>query len=1014
MQLSPEQLAALTDSVPALISFVDTQYRYRMCNRAYLDWFGLESSEIVGRTVQEVLGDSVWQVIRPRLAAAMGGQRVEFEHQADYRHGQGRFIHVVYVPHRNAAGQIEGIVAFVTDVTDKRAAETIMRQSEERFRAFVTTTSDVVYRMNADWSELKQLVGRDFIADTGDASRGWLQKYIHPDDHAAVLAAIRTAIAGKTMFHLEHRVIRIDGTLGWTASRAIPILDPDGRILEWLGTATDVTVRREADRTLRESEERYRSLFESIDEGFCVIEPLFNERNEPYDYLFHEVNPAFEKHTGMKGAMGRRMLEFVPSMENLWLHNYARVALTGEPIRFEAEHKTLGRWFDVYAFRVGPSASRRVAVLFNDISQRRVAEQALQESERRFRDMADDAPMLLWVTDPTGSCTYLSQRWYEFTGQTPATGLGYGWLEAVHPDDRPGAEQRFLEANRLRTNFRVEYRLRRQDGVYRWSIDAASPRFAKDGEYLGYIGSVIDIQDRREAEDAARHARDRFDIVKDVAQVGFWFCDLPFDTLEWDHRVKEHFWLPADAHVTIDLFYARLHPDDREPTRRAIDASISAKERYDIVYRTVDPTNGAVKWVRAIGRSFHDAQDRPIRFDGVTLDITQQKRDEENLRDAKEAAERAARAKDDFLAQLSHELRTPLAPVLMTAEALAEDAALPDYARQQLAMITRNVALEARLIDDLLDLTRITHGKLTLRVAPCNVEGVLELVAEMIGEDARAKGIRLTLDLAAQKSVVVGDSARLQQVFWNLLNNAVKFTPAGGHIRIHSANTASRGPHGAAMLRVEVSDDGIGFDPNDAEKLFEPFQRGSIGKDPRFPGLGLGLSIARSVIELHAGVIEARSAGPGHGSSFIVELPGVSARPPSPASDARPPIGAAKDPSLRLLLVEDHRPTLDALTRLLSVSGHQVTPAATASEAATLAESQAFDAVVTDLGLPDGNGIDLMKQLRARHGLQGIALSGYGMEDDLKRTAEAGFVAHLVKPVQLKDVLLALRRLPVR
>lgn len=255
-------------------------------------------------------------------------------------------------------------------------------------------------------------------------------------------------------------------------------------------------------------------------------------------------------------------------------------------------------------------------------------------SEARFRNLADTAPAILWVTEPDGACSFISRGWYEFTGQTEEEGLGkdgFGWLDVIHPEDREQAGCIFLEANKKQESFTLDYRLRRADGEYRWAIDAGRPRFGPNGEFLGYIGSVIDITDRKRAEDAMRLSKERFDLVKDGAQVGFWFCDLPLDTLMWDHRVKEHFWLPPDAPVTIETFYERLHPDDRTRARRAMDDSIENKTRYDIEYRTVAPGNGEERWIRAIGRTFYDAQDRPIHFDGVTLDITDRKEAEHAL-----------------------------------------------------------------------------------------------------------------------------------------------------------------------------------------------------------------------------------------------------------------------------------------------------------------------------------------------------------------------------------------------
>lgn len=381
---------------------------------------------------------------------------------------------------------------------------------------------------------------------------------------------------------------------------------------------------------------------------------------------------------------------------------------------------------------------------------------------------------------------------------------------------------------------------------------------------------------------------------------------------------------------------------------------------------------------------------------------------EEALRIAKDEAEAASRAKDNFLAQLSHELRTPLTPVLMSASVLRDDETVPAPVREQLAMIVRNVGLEARLIDDLLDLTRIARGKLALRAEPCDLHSLLGNVVQIVREDAREKRVDLALELAAHRSHLTGDPARLQQVFWNLLRNAVKFTPAGGHIRLSSHDGAcSNGDEKEGRFCVTVSDDGIGFNPAAAARLFQPFEQDGANNAG---GLGLGLAIAHAIVELHGGEIHGESPGRGHGATFTVELPGAIATPAAETRDGR--LALAETPHeapMRLLLVEDHAATLEVLSRLLQKAGHLVTTATTVADARTAAASERFDAVISDLGLPDGTGIELMEHLRATHGLTGIALSGYGMEEDLRRSREAGFATHLVKPVDVSELHRALR-----
>jgi signal transduction histidine kinase/ActR/RegA family two-component response regulator len=364
-------------------------------------------------------------------------------------------------------------------------------------------------------------------------------------------------------------------------------------------------------------------------------------------------------------------------------------------------------------------------------------------------------------------------------------------------------------------------------------------------------------------------------------------------------------------------------------------------------------------------------------------------------------AQAAARAKDDFLAALSHELRTPLTPVLLTVNEMLQSHKLHESLREGLEMIERSVQLEARLIDDLLDLTRISRGHVKAHFEVRDVHRLLLDVERLCRDRGQEKGVQIELHLDAAEHHVWGDMARLEQVFWKLLDNAVKFSPDGGRVEVRTANAAH------ARIRIDVTDHGIGIPPEVLPRLFQPFERGGLASR-NFGGLGLGLAIARALVDLHGGVLSVESEGSGHGATFTVELGTVplpvrqrTERPAQPKPAQRP---------LRLLVVEDHGPTLDVLTSLLQVARHQVKTARDIATARQLAETHVFDLVLSDLGLPDGSGVDLMIELRDRYGLEGIAVTGYGMEDDLQRTREAGFREHLVKPVTLNQITAAIAR----
>jgi PAS domain S-box-containing protein len=376
------------------------------------------------------------------------------------------------------------------------------------------------------------------------------------------------------------------------------------------------------------------------------------------------------------------------------------------------------------------------------------------------------------------------------------------------------------------------------------------------------------------------------------------------------------------------------------------------------------------------------------------------------LRAARDDALAASRAKDDFLAVLSHELRTPLNPVLLLASEAAGNAALPDAVRTDFETIVRNITLEARLIDDLLDLTRITHNKLPMAITLCDVSSLLHSVIGTMKQELEDKALVLTTRWDASTALVMGDDVRLQQVFWNLLKNAVKFTSPRGQLAIATRIPTDK----PGVLEIEFTDTGLGLTAGEITKVFEPFAQGehsAIDGRHHYGGLGLGLAISRKIVEMHAGTISAWSPGRNKGATFLVELPlaptGSQFTTPGKASSkqlTQVPFSVSR----RILLIEDHAPSRIALARLLAVRKIEVTQASSGADALEKAKNNSFDLVISDIGLPDMNGYDLMKILRDRHGCHGIALSGYGMEEDIARSRQAGFKAHLTKPVQIQNL----------
>jgi len=441
-------------------------------------------------------------------------------------------------------------------------------------------------------------------------------------------------------------------------------------------------------------------------------------------------------------------------------------------------------------------------------------------------------------------------------------------------------------------------------------------------------------------------------------------------------------------------------PPDRQNEEPNILRQIRSGQRVDH-FETVRMTkDGRLLDVSVTISPIRDANGVVVGASKIARDITLQKQIKKELQEAKDSAEEANRAKDHFLSVLSHELRTPLTPVLGALSYLERQQDLPEELRSQLGMLRRNVQTEARLVDDLLDLTRITRGKLKLHYEVVDVHDALRAAIGMMQNEIDGKDLELSTALRAKMHHVWADAGRLQQIFLNLLSNAIKFTATGGFIAVRSNADQQNN-----RLTVEVNDNGIGIDAETQKRLFNAFEQNEQSR--RLGGLGLGLSIARSLIELHGGNITASSPGVGGGSTFRVQLNTVQ---PTIASGSTNSPANAPMATCRVLLVEDHLDTRKVMARLLQSFGCAVTEAASVAEALSAADRNEFDVLLSDIGLPDGTGNQIMTELKQRRPIKGIAVSGFGQDEDIKRSRDAGFEMHLIKPISLQILRDTIRR----
>jgi PAS domain S-box-containing protein len=515
-------------------------------------------------------------------------------------------------------------------------------------------------------------------------------------------------------------------------------------------------------------------------------------------------------------------------------------------------------------------------------------------------------------------------------------------------------------------------------------------------------------------------SEDRLAFAVEAADLGTFYCPMPLGEIIWNEKCKEHFWLPADATVNFDTFYRILHENDRERTRHAVERAVYNREPYDIEYRAVAP-DGRWRWIRAKGRAYYDVGGSPTRFDGVTLDITELKLNEQRReatllseRTARAEAERVSRMKDEFLATLSHELRTPLNAILGWSQILTRSNEPSEDVREGLEAIERNARSQTQMIEDLLDMSRIISGKIRLDVQRLVMADVVEAAVQSVRPSAEVKGVRLVPVLDPYAGPVAGDANRLQQVVWNLLTNAIKFTPRGGQVQVLLERVNSH-------LELSVSDTGEGIAAEFLPHVFERFRQADASTTRRHGGLGLGLNIVKQLVELHGGVVRVKSPGVGKGSTFTITFPLAIAQLPDVHESAgrhHPRTTATQgstgdSPSLSgvtVLVVDDDADARSVMRRILSEGGASVVTACSVAEAVHVLPSLKPNLLVSDIGMPEEDGYDLIRQVRAMNADQGgtipaVALTAFARSEDRQRALRAGYQIHVAKPVEPSELI---------
>ena len=667
--------------------------------------------------------------------------------------------------------------------------------------------------------------------------------------------------------------------------------------------------------------------------------------------------------------------------------------------------------------RLGPAVRRAMA----EAADRR----ARRQGEDRYRFLADAVPQVVWTARPDGTVDHTNARWHEFTGLTAEqTRAGGGIAAAVPPDDLPAAAAAWAAAVASGRPFEAEHRLRGRDGSDRWHLVRAVPRLDADGRVAQWVGTAVDIDDRRRAESEHRRTLEQLDAILSHMSEGLAVADGTGHLLSVNaaglriHGIDDLAELPGrvqDLPRRIEFATLDDHPlpADRWPLARVM-AGETFTEYQVRVHR---PANGR-RWVGSyagvpIRNVRGEIEMAVVTFRDVTAqaraeaELAQAKRDADQARDAAEAANRS---KDDFLATLSHELRTPLNAILGWTQLLRGDLGdgtgriEPDDLRQGLATIDRNARSQAQLIEDLLDVSRIVSGNLRLSRGPADLGAILAAAVDVVRPAADGRKVHLSVAAGPAQLPLVCDADRIQQVAWNLLANAVKFTPAGGRV------TATTGPADGGVELV-VTDTGQGIRPDFLPHVFDRFRQADGTASRQHGGLGLGLAIVRHLVGQHGGRVTAASDGDGRGSTFRVWLPGgePEAATAGVPADAVPLTGVSLA-GTAVLVVDDEPDARSVLAALLRREGAVVTAVASAAEAVAAVVNTRPAVVVSDIGMPGQDGFGLIaaiRQLPADVGgrTPAVALTAYARTDDRDRALAAGFDAHLAKPLDAAALL---------
>ncbi len=1032
------------------------------------DW-GFGAERLVGYGADEVVGRSAELFMTPE--DARGGRlgeeiretqakgRVERDGWLVRKGGGLVRVRQVTTPLRDEAGRVEGFARVVRDRSAAWRAEQAIEQTEPRFRtAFDGATIGMAV---ADPSMRILEANPAFVAIVGYSVDELRQMNVaalnHPDDNPQNAGLFQQLLDGAIAnFVVEMRYRRKDGEVVWVKNSVALVRDDQREPLRFVALAEpindlkaaeatiaaqvrlaefgrDVTITLAAATSLRAMLERCARLtVDYLDGAFAriwTLDPsgavlelqasagMYTHTDGPHQFI-----PVGQFKIGTIAANRRPHLTnavvgdpLIPEQD--WAKAEGMVAFAGYPL--VVEDRLVGVLAMFARHPLADMTLRAMAAVADGIAigiERRLAEERFHREQEWLRVTLASIGDAIIATDTEGRVTFLNGVAESLTGWRQAEAAGRS-IEAVfriiNETTREPAEHPVGEAIRegIIVGLANHTVLIARDGTETAIEDSAAPIRDAAGAIIGVVMVFRDATDERRHAAELRESEERFrQMAESIAQLA-WMAE-PDGRIFW-YNQRWYDYTGTTFEQMAGWGWRSVHDLSllAAVEERWRDA-IARGEPFDMVF-PLRGKDGVFRPFLTRILPIKDEAGRVVRWVGTNTDISDRLRIEDELRLAKEEAETANQAKDHFLAILSHELRTPLNPILLATSAMLETTPAPGEVRSTLRMIRQNVLLQSRLIDDLLDVMRIVRGKMPLHWEVVDGHRLLLQSQQICQSEVFGKELRLELDLQASDHHINADPARLQQVFWNLIKNAVKFTPGGGSITIRTSNLAL---DVGSQLLIEVTDTGIGIEAAVLPLVFDPFQQGEAVITRKFGGLGLGLAICKGIVESHGGSITVQSAGAGRGTTFRVTLAALPEATVEEGESGEVPRSTGAEPlapvpSLRMLLVEDEPATLRLMARLLRSLGHNVTTAGTITAAFEAVELDEFDMIISDIGLPDGTGLDLIRRVTALRGpTPAIALTGYGMEEDIVRSRAAGFTTHMTKPIDFAKLEIMIRQ----